>query len=49
MAWEGCREIVQAARDHVREFKALTELSLARNIKCNRKSLYGYVGDKRKT
>ncbi|RMC11750.1 hypothetical protein DUI87_11874 [Hirundo rustica rustica] len=46
VAWEGYREIVQAAREHVRTFKALTELCLARNIKCNRKSLYRYAGDK---
>lgn len=48
MAWEGYREIVQADRDQVRKCKALVELSLVRNIKCNRKSLYRYFGDKRK-
>lgn len=42
MAWEGYREIVQATRDQVWNFKALTELSLARNIKYNEKSVYRY-------
>lgn len=47
VAWERYREIV--SRNQVRKFKSPMELSLVRNIKCNRKSLYTYVGDKRKT
>ena len=49
VAWEECREIVQAAREQVRKAKALIELTLARDIKGNKKSFYRYVGDKRKT
>ncbi|KAM9654465.1 uncharacterized protein ACIBXB_005124 [Morphnus guianensis] len=49
VAWEECREIVQAARDQVRKAKALIELNLARDVKGNKKSFYRYVGGKRKT
>ena len=48
-AWEEDREIVRAARDQVRNAKALIELNLARDVKGNKKSFYSYVGDKRKT
>jgi len=39
VAWEGYREIVQAAR--VRKSKALSELNLAGDVKHNKKSFYG--------
>ncbi|GAB0190395.1 mitochondrial enolase superfamily member 1 [Grus japonensis] len=40
---------VQAARDQVRKAKALIEISLARDVKDNKKSFYRYVSDKRRT
>ncbi|GAB0207578.1 mitochondrial enolase superfamily member 1 [Grus japonensis] len=49
VAWEEYRETVQAARDQVRNAKALTELNLARDVKDNKKSFYRYVSDKRRT
>ncbi|MCQ4021238.1 hypothetical protein FK520_26920, partial [Klebsiella pneumoniae] len=49
VAWEDYKEAVRVARDKVRKAKALAELNLARDIKCNRKSFYRYVGDKRKS
>ncbi|GAB0185981.1 mitochondrial enolase superfamily member 1 [Grus japonensis] len=49
VAWVEHRKIVQAARDRVRKAKALIELHLARDVKGNKKSFYGYVSDKRKT
>ncbi|GAB0187326.1 hypothetical protein GRJ2_001197900 [Grus japonensis] len=50
VAWEEYREIVRAARDHVRKAKAfLIELNLARDTKGNKKSFYRYINDKRKT
>jgi len=49
VAWEEYRDIVQAARDQVRKDKALIELNLARDVKGNKKSFYGYRSDKRKT
>ncbi|GAB0207003.1 mitochondrial enolase superfamily member 1 [Grus japonensis] len=49
VAWEEYRETVQAARDQVRKAKALIEISLARDVKGNKKSLYRYVSDKRRT
>ncbi|GAB0183728.1 mitochondrial enolase superfamily member 1 [Grus japonensis] len=49
VAWEEYREIVWAARDQVRKAKALIELNLARDVKDNKKSLYRYVSDKRRT
>ncbi|GAB0190056.1 hypothetical protein GRJ2_001470900 [Grus japonensis] len=49
VAWEEYREIVQATRDQLRKPKALIELNLARDIKCNKKSFYSYISDKRKT
>ncbi|KFW07334.1 hypothetical protein N327_01759, partial [Fulmarus glacialis] len=49
VALEEYREIIRAARDQVREAKALIELNQARDIKGNKKSFYRYVGDKRKT
>ncbi|GAB0186313.1 mitochondrial enolase superfamily member 1 [Grus japonensis] len=48
VAWEECRETVRAAREQVRKAKALTEISLARDVKDNRKSFYRYVSDKRR-
>jgi len=48
VAWEEYREIVRAARDHVRKAKDLSELNLSRDIKGNKKSFYRYIGDKRK-
>ncbi|GAB0208167.1 mitochondrial enolase superfamily member 1 [Grus japonensis] len=48
VAWEEYRETVRAARDQVRKAKALIEISLARDVKGNKKSFYRYVNDKRK-
>ncbi|GAB0179591.1 hypothetical protein GRJ2_000424400 [Grus japonensis] len=49
VTWEEHRETVRAARDQVRKAKALTEISLAREVKDNKKSFYRYVSDKRRT
>ncbi|GAB0177815.1 mitochondrial enolase superfamily member 1 [Grus japonensis] len=49
VAWEEYRETVQAARDQVRKAKALIEISLARDVRDNKKSFYRYVSDKRRT
>jgi len=49
VAWEECREVVQAARDQVRKDKALIELNLARDVKGNKKNFCRCVTDKRKT
>ncbi|GAB0187312.1 mitochondrial enolase superfamily member 1 [Grus japonensis] len=49
IAWEEYRETVQAARDQIRKAKALIEISLARDVKDNKKSFYRYVSDKRRT
>ncbi|GAB0204324.1 mitochondrial enolase superfamily member 1 [Grus japonensis] len=49
VAWEKYRETVRAARDQVRKAKALIEISLARDVKDNKKSFYRYVSDKRRT
>ncbi|GAB0208675.1 mitochondrial enolase superfamily member 1 [Grus japonensis] len=49
VAWEEYRETVRAARDQVRKAKALIEISLARDVKDNKKSFYRYVRDKRRT
>ncbi|GAB0204525.1 mitochondrial enolase superfamily member 1 [Grus japonensis] len=48
VAWEEYRETVRAAREQVRKAKALTEISLARDVKDNKKSFYRYVSDKRR-
>ncbi|GAB0205472.1 mitochondrial enolase superfamily member 1 [Grus japonensis] len=48
VAWEEYRETVQAARDQVRKAKALIEISLARDVKDNKKSFYRYASDKRR-
>ncbi|GAB0204721.1 hypothetical protein GRJ2_002937700 [Grus japonensis] len=48
VAWEEYRETVRAARDQVRKAKALIEISLARDVKDNKKSFYRYISDKRK-
>ncbi|GAB0203984.1 mitochondrial enolase superfamily member 1 [Grus japonensis] len=48
VAWEEYRETVQAARGQVRKAKALIEISLARDVKDNKKSFYRYVSDKRR-
>ncbi|GAB0206149.1 mitochondrial enolase superfamily member 1 [Grus japonensis] len=48
VAWEEYRETVQAARDQFRKAKALVEISLARDIKGNKKSFYRYVSDKKR-
>ncbi|GAB0202677.1 hypothetical protein GRJ2_002733300 [Grus japonensis] len=45
VAWEEYRENVRAARDQVRKAKALIEISLARDVKDNKKSFYRYVTD----
>ncbi|GAB0187270.1 mitochondrial enolase superfamily member 1 [Grus japonensis] len=49
VAWEEYRQTVQAARGQVRKAKALTEISLARDVKDNKKSFYRYVSEKRRT
>ncbi|GAB0204307.1 mitochondrial enolase superfamily member 1 [Grus japonensis] len=49
VAWEEYRETVQAAREQVRKAKALIEISLARDVKDNKKSFYRYVSGKRST
>ncbi|PKU42805.1 hypothetical protein llap_6884 [Limosa lapponica baueri] len=49
VTWEEYREIVQAAKDHIRKAKAQIELNLASNIKGKKKRFYRCVGDKRKT
>ncbi|GAB0198631.1 mitochondrial enolase superfamily member 1 [Grus japonensis] len=49
VAWEEYRETVQAAREQVRKAKALIEISLARDVKDDKKSFYRYVSDKRRT
>ncbi|GAB0206304.1 hypothetical protein GRJ2_003096000 [Grus japonensis] len=49
VAWEEYRETVRAAREQVRKTKALIEISLARDVKDNKKSFYRYVRDKRRT
>ncbi|GAB0208316.1 mitochondrial enolase superfamily member 1 [Grus japonensis] len=49
VAWEEYRETVRAARDQVRKAKALTEISLARDVKDNKKGFYRYVSEKRRT
>ncbi|GAB0182993.1 mitochondrial enolase superfamily member 1 [Grus japonensis] len=43
------RETVRAARDQVRKAKALIEISLARDVKDNKKSFYRHVSEKRRT
>ncbi|GAB0187691.1 hypothetical protein GRJ2_001234400 [Grus japonensis] len=48
VAWQEYRETVQAAREQVRKAKALIEISLARDIKGNKKRFYRYVSDKRR-
>ncbi|GAB0207425.1 mitochondrial enolase superfamily member 1 [Grus japonensis] len=49
VAWEEYRETVRAAREQVRKAKALIEISLARDVKDNKKSFYRHVSDKRRT
>ncbi|GAB0207279.1 mitochondrial enolase superfamily member 1 [Grus japonensis] len=49
VAWEEYRETVRAARDQFRKAKALIEISLARDVKDNKKSFYRYVSEKRRT
>ncbi|GAB0188222.1 mitochondrial enolase superfamily member 1 [Grus japonensis] len=49
VAWEEYREPVRAGREQVRKAKALIEISLARDVKDNKKSFYRYVSDKRRT
>ncbi|GAB0206222.1 mitochondrial enolase superfamily member 1 [Grus japonensis] len=49
VAWEEYRETVRAAREQVRKAKALMEISLARDVKDNKKSFYRYVSEKRRT
>ncbi|GAB0187255.1 mitochondrial enolase superfamily member 1 [Grus japonensis] len=49
VAWEEYRQTAQAAREQVRKAKALTEISLARDVKDNKKSFYRYVSKKRRT
>ncbi|GAB0188220.1 hypothetical protein GRJ2_001287300 [Grus japonensis] len=45
VAWEEYRETVRAGREQVRKAKALIEISLARDVKDNKKSFYRYVSD----
>lgn len=47
IAWERYRDIIWADRDEVRKAKALLELNLAVDIKCNKKGLYRYVSAQR--
>ncbi|GAB0185724.1 mitochondrial enolase superfamily member 1 [Grus japonensis] len=49
VAWEEYRETVRAAREQVRKAQALIEISLARDVKDNKKSFYRDVSDKRRT
>ncbi|GAB0182274.1 mitochondrial enolase superfamily member 1 [Grus japonensis] len=49
VAWEEYRETVRAARDQVRKAKALIEISLARDVKDNKKSFYRCISEKRRT
>ncbi|GAB0197153.1 mitochondrial enolase superfamily member 1 [Grus japonensis] len=49
VASEEYRETIRAAREQVRKAKALIEISLARDVKDNKKSFYRYVSDKRRT
>ncbi|GAB0203411.1 hypothetical protein GRJ2_002806700 [Grus japonensis] len=49
VAWEEYRETVRAGRDQARKAKALIEISLARDVKDNKKSFYRYVSEKRRT
>ncbi|GAB0209800.1 mitochondrial enolase superfamily member 1 [Grus japonensis] len=49
VAWEEYRETVRAARDQVRKAKALIEISLARDVKDNKKRFHRYVSEKRRT
>ncbi|GAB0201619.1 class II histocompatibility antigen, B-L beta chain-like [Grus japonensis] len=48
VGWQEYRETVRAARDQVRKAKALVEISLARDVKDNKKTFYRYISDKRK-
>ncbi|GAB0184915.1 triadin [Grus japonensis] len=45
VAWEEYRETVQAAREQVRKARALIEISLARDVKDNKKSFYRELAD----
>ncbi|GAB0185845.1 mitochondrial enolase superfamily member 1 [Grus japonensis] len=49
VAWEEYRETLRAAREQVRKAKTLIEISLARDVKDNKKTFYRYVSDKRRT
>ncbi|KFV13526.1 hypothetical protein N340_11889, partial [Tauraco erythrolophus] len=49
VAWEEYRAIVRATRDQVRKAKALIDLNLTRDIMGNKKSIYRYVSDKRRS
>ncbi|GAB0178377.1 mitochondrial enolase superfamily member 1 [Grus japonensis] len=49
VTWEEYRETVRAAREQVRKATALIEISLARDVKDNKKSFYRYISDKRRT
>ncbi|GAB0182184.1 mitochondrial enolase superfamily member 1 [Grus japonensis] len=48
VAWEEYRETVRAAREQVKKAKALIEISLAREVKDNKKSFYRCVNEKRR-
>ncbi|GAB0202834.1 hypothetical protein GRJ2_002749000 [Grus japonensis] len=48
VAWKEYRETVRAAREQVRKAKALIEISLARDVKDNKKSFCRYVSGKRR-
>jgi len=47
--WEEYRNVVKACRDATRKAKAHLELSLARDVKDNKKSFFKYINSKRKT
>lgn len=46
--WEDNKNAARACRDETRKAKASLELSLARDVKLNRKGFFKYIGGKRK-
>ncbi|GAB0204486.1 mitochondrial enolase superfamily member 1 [Grus japonensis] len=47
--WEEYRDVVRECRDATRKAKAHLELSLARDVKDNKKGFFKYISSKRKT
>ncbi|KFZ60398.1 hypothetical protein N338_05724, partial [Podiceps cristatus] len=47
VAWKEYRDAVWNCRDGIRKAKAQMELSLARDVKNNKKGFYRYIGQKR--